>query len=269
MTPMLLARSWSVTSLFRNPSQKEEILSLGEGQPGKLEVLVRSLEDVKSTEQAKAILDEAKPDWIVWSAGLCYYLCRFLFSNPNPYPGAGGKGGPSRTYAIDRDACIAFIRAAYSTPSITKFLLISYIGSRRSRAPWWSDDDWTACQNVNTEILPDYHKAKIEADECLTALAAKRGDDFQDLVLRPGTLTDKKACGKVLLGKTPVGGSVSRADVADVAVRMLATERVRGWFDLLEGDEPVEAAVRRVVREGFDGVEGEDIGAMMKKYATI
>ena len=70
MTPMLLARSWSVTSLFRNSSQKEEILSLGKDQPGKLEVLVRSLEDVKSTEQAKAILDEAKPDWIVWSAGL-------------------------------------------------------------------------------------------------------------------------------------------------------------------------------------------------------
>ena len=69
MTPMLLGRSWTVTSLFRDPSQKEEILSLGKGQSGKLEVLVRSLEDVKSTEQAKEILDEAKPEWTVWSAG--------------------------------------------------------------------------------------------------------------------------------------------------------------------------------------------------------
>ena len=74
MTPMLLARSWSVTSLFRDSSQKEEILSLGKGQPGKLEVLVRSLDEVKSTEQAKAILDEARPDWVVWSAGLSITL---------------------------------------------------------------------------------------------------------------------------------------------------------------------------------------------------
>ena len=88
-------------------------------------------------------------------------------------------------------------------------------------------------------------------------------------MLRPGTLTDEKASGKVLLGKTPARGSVSRADVADVAVRMLATDGVRGWFDLLEGDEPAEAAVTRVVKEGFDGVEGEDKEAMMKKYATV
>ena len=185
------------------------------------------------------------------------------------YIGAGGKGGPSRTYAIDRDACIAFICAAYSNPSITKFLLISYIGSRRSRAPWWSDEDWATCQKGNTKFLPHYHKAKVEADECLTALATKRGNDFQAIVLRPGTLTDEQATGKVLLGKTPVGGRVSRADVADVAVRMLATDGIRGWFDLLNGDEPVEAAVTRVVKEGFNGVEGEDIGAMMEKYGKI
>ena len=70
MTPMLLSRSWSVTSLFRDPSQKEEILSKGDGQPGKLDVLITSLEEVKTTGQAKAILDDAKPDWVIWSAGL-------------------------------------------------------------------------------------------------------------------------------------------------------------------------------------------------------
>jgi hypothetical protein len=179
--------------------------------------------------------------------------------------GAGGKGGAARTYAIDRDAAIHFIAAAVATPSVRKFLLISYIGSRRHRAPWWSDADWAACQKVNTEVLPDYYAAKVEADECLTALAKKREGDFQAVVLRPGSLTDEKPTGKVTLGRTKARGSVTRADVADVAVRLLEREGVSGWLDLLQGEEAVEKAVERVVREGVDCVEGEDVEGMVKR----
>lgn len=35
LTPMLLSRSWSVTSVIRDPSQTEEILSKGKGQTRK------------------------------------------------------------------------------------------------------------------------------------------------------------------------------------------------------------------------------------------
>jgi hypothetical protein len=59
--------------------------------------------------------------------------------------------------------------------------------------------------------LPAYHKAKVEADEHLEALAKKRADsgdnEFQAINLRPGTLTDAPATGKVMLGKTPSRGS--------------------------------------------------------------
>jgi uncharacterized protein YbjT (DUF2867 family) len=78
MTPMLLQRSWTVTSIIRNPEQIANLQKLGENQGGKLNVLVRSLEDVKSDEQAKSIIDEVAPDYVVWSAG------------------AGGKGAPER-----------------------------------------------------------------------------------------------------------------------------------------------------------------------------
>jgi GDP-D-mannose dehydratase len=78
LTPLLLRRSWTVTSIIRNQDQAQALKKLGEDQPGKLEVLVRSLEDVKSDSQAKSLIDEVKPDYIVWSAG------------------AGGKGGPER-----------------------------------------------------------------------------------------------------------------------------------------------------------------------------
>lgn len=70
LTPLLLARSWHVTSLIRDPSQTDEILSRGQGQSGKVDVLVRSLEAVKSDDDAQKVLDEAKPDYVVWSAGM-------------------------------------------------------------------------------------------------------------------------------------------------------------------------------------------------------
>jgi hypothetical protein len=41
----------------------------------------------------------------------------------------------------------------------------------------------------------------------------------------------------------------------------------KGWFDLLEGDEPVEAAVERVVRERVDCIEGESLEEMEKDIA--
>lgn len=75
LTPMLLARSWHVTSLIRDPSQSEDITSRAKGQPGKLDLLVRSLEDVKSDSDAQKILDEVKPDYVVWSAGTSYLAC--------------------------------------------------------------------------------------------------------------------------------------------------------------------------------------------------
>jgi hypothetical protein len=54
--------------------------------------------------------------------------------------------------------------------------MVSYIASRKNRPPWWSDEDWQAAQRVNTEVLPHYFKAKVEADEHLAALAKKRRD---------------------------------------------------------------------------------------------
>ena len=69
LTPLLLKRSWTVTSLIRSQEQASTIQALGAKGPGKLHVLVRSLEDIGSDDQAKGILDEVKPDYVVWSAG--------------------------------------------------------------------------------------------------------------------------------------------------------------------------------------------------------
>jgi hypothetical protein len=69
LTPKLLAQSWTVTSLIRNPAQSEEILNLGKNQPGKINVIIEDLENIKNVDDAARILQDVKPDWIVWSAG--------------------------------------------------------------------------------------------------------------------------------------------------------------------------------------------------------
>ncbi|RAL11656.1 uncharacterized protein BO97DRAFT_346567 [Aspergillus homomorphus CBS 101889] len=257
LTPLLLARSWNVTSVIRNPEHENEILALGRGAKGKINVLLSSLDDVKSDADAKKVLDAVNPDYVVWSAG------------------AGGKGGPSRTQAIDEVAAKHFLSASFSHPRVTKYLLVSWIGSRRKQPSWLSNDDWAGLQNVFNNVLPAYSKAKLEADEYMTALVAQRkklvaagsAQPLQAINLRPGTLVDTPATHKVDLGRTQRGmGKVTREDVAIVADLLLARDDTEGWYDLLNGDEEVEQAVERVVREKADAVEGEDVEGIVKRF---
>ncbi|KAF7845827.1 hypothetical protein BT93_L0430 [Corymbia citriodora subsp. variegata] len=221
-------------------------MKLAEGKSGRLDVVIDSLDDVKSDDAANRVLDKVNPDIVVWSAG------------------AGGKGGAERTKAVDEVAAKHYITASLTRPSVKKFLMVSYIGSRKGRPSWWSDEDYDKAQEVNTKVLPAYYKAKVEADEHFLALTHQRnvtnGDkSFQGINLRPGALTDDASNGKVLLGKTPSRGKVGRESVARVAAELLFRDDTRGWYDLLDGDEDVEHAVDRVVNEKWDGVEGEDL----------
>ena len=245
MTPLMLAKAWNVTSVIRDPSQEQEIIKLGEGHKGQVETLVSSLEDVKSDADAQKVLDAVKPNYVVWSAG------------------AGGKGGPDRTYAIDRDAAKHFIASSFATPSVTKFLTVSYIGSRRDRAAWWDDEDWADARHKNEKVLVTYHKAKVAVDEFQAALAKKKRDGgdtkFQSICFRPGILTDDSPTGKVKLGHITSRGKITRADVAAVAVALLERDDTRGWLDALQGEQSIDDAVQEAVQQGIDCMEGEDV----------
>lgn len=185
--------------------------------------------------------------------------------------GAGGKGGFQRTYAIDQDAARHYISSSIASPKVTKFLMVSYIGSRRTRAPWWSDQDWEKSQHVNNTVLPHYFKAKVDADEYLTALTKQRHDQgdrkFQSIILRPGTLTDAPPTGTIHLGKTKSSGSVSRADVAAVAAALLERDDTQGWLDLLAGELSVASAIDSVVNSRIDCIEGEDLDRIYNKVS--
>ncbi|KAJ5112427.1 hypothetical protein N7532_000472 [Penicillium argentinense] len=264
LTPLLLNRAWNVTSVVRNPDHESEILELGKGRQGKLNVLVTSLEDVKAASDAQKILDRVTPDYVVWAA-VCNVLINMLNSNRRRR-----QGGPASTIAIDQEAAKHFMTASFASPSVTKFLMISYLGSRKKQPHWITDEQWQGIIRLNTEILPTYAKAKQEADEYMTALAARRkqsgGGPFQAINLRPGTLTDEPASGKVELGITPGRGTVAREDVAIVADQLLAREDTEGWIDLVNGNKPVKEAVEKVATEKIDAIEGEDVEGMVKRF---
>jgi dTDP-4-dehydrorhamnose reductase len=69
LQPLLLAKKWNVTSVVRNNEHEAEILALGNDKPGKIEVLVDSLDDVKEVSHATRVLEKVRPDIVVWSAG--------------------------------------------------------------------------------------------------------------------------------------------------------------------------------------------------------
>ncbi|KAF4777304.1 NAD dependent epimerase/dehydratase [Colletotrichum scovillei] len=221
LTPILLKKSWTVTSIIRTQDQVPAIEKLGADQSsGKLNVLVRNT--------------------IFWSAG------------------AGGKGDPSRTFTIDRDAAIHFINAAVATPSIKKFILVSYLSSRKTKPTWWSDKAWQDALDGNKKLY-NYSLAKIAADEALWQESKKRTDGFAGISLRPGLLTEEPA-GKIEFGKTKEAkGTSSRQTVAEVAALIAENDSfTTSWVDLLDGDEDPKTAVDRVAKEKVDVAVGEE-----------
>jgi hypothetical protein len=87
---------------------------------------------------------------------------------------------------------------------------------------------------------------------------AIKKQDFEDICLRPGTLTDEPGTGKVDLGKSSAG-SVSREDVARVALELLERGGAGGlWLDLATGNEDIKEAVERCVKERVTSREVEE-----------
>merc|ERR1712000_638177 len=225
-TPLLLKRSWTVTSVIRAKEQVPTIEALGKGAPGKLNVLLSNIEDVDSQDKADKIL--RRP------------IRHTSSSLPVPAVRVPLKG-PSRLTAM-RPRTLS-MRPPASLPS---------------PASCWASGEWDKFnKEVNEGVLANYYKAKIVADEIL--YKADQSGKLTTIGLRPGTLSEDKA-GKVALGKTKISENVSRESVAKVTDELLAAEGLKtSWIDLTDGDEEISSAVQRVVSEGVDTSEGEPV----------
>jgi uncharacterized protein YbjT (DUF2867 family) len=90
------------------------------------------------------------------------------------------------------------------------------------------------------DVFQIYMRAKKAADDDLSRR------DLAWTIVRPGRLTDEPGTGLVQVGSLP-RGSVTREDVAAVLVASLDLTRTVGkTFDLLNGDDEIEEALRKV-----------------------
>ncbi|QGI59410.1 hypothetical protein CEK26_001534 [Fusarium fujikuroi] len=262
LTVILLKKSWTVTSLIRNPDQIDDLKKISEGLPGDHKILVHDLIKVDSQEKAAAILDEVKPDSVVFSAGgldLRPFAARSWIG-----PGRGTDQDTVEALLwiiirIDRDAAIFFVKASVANKSVSHHVQVSYLGARREQAPWWTAEDWEGWKKVNSTFLGPYYEPKTAADEALVTEARKR-DGLTAVSVRPGGLTDKDE-GGVLLGQTKQArGMTTRASTARAMALVLEKEGVKGhWLDVLDGEEDAAAAVDRYVRDETECAEGEPV----------
>lgn len=194
---------YDTTSLFRNAEQTDEVAATG-ARP--------HVFDVESATVADFVDVFRGADFVVWSAG------------------AGGKGAPARTYAIDRDAAIRSMQAARQVVGIKRYVMVSYLGSD------------TAPQLDPSHPLFHYGQAKHAADRYL-----KEQSGLNYTIVSPGHLSDKPPSGKLDFQAKPQNArdrSASRANVAELIAAIITDETALEHtldkeVEILDGETPI------------------------------
>jgi len=140
--------------------------------------------------------------------------------------GGGPNSGAARKETVDKGAAVMLADAA-AAAGVRRYLMVSAMGTENA------DPD-------SDDVFQVYLRAKKAADDDL------RRRDLAWTIVRPGRLTDEPGTGLVRVGDLP-RGSVTREDVAAVLVAALDVTRTVGkTFDLLNGDDEIAEALRKV-----------------------
>ncbi|MFI6086282.1 NAD(P)H-binding protein [Streptomyces sp. NPDC051217] len=148
--------------------------------------------------------------------------------------GAGGKGGPARTTAVDGFGAVRFADAA-QTMGVRRFVLLSSMGADAS--------------HPGEDGFAHYLRIKGAADDAVRVREA-----LEWTVLRPGWLTDDPASGTVdltsppgPLAASPAEGGIPRADVAALLAEIAHTPNTAGLtLGAVSGSTPTADAVRTI-----------------------
>lgn len=197
----LISRNMGVGAMARKPEQIEALRKSG----------VNPIEgDLLGGDAAALSSLMAGHDTVVFSAG------------------AGGKGGPEMTRAVDGDGLEKAVAAA-SNAGVKRFLLVSaFMDAGRGANP----------PNERFEL---YMQVKRKADAHLVE------SGLNWVILRPGTLTDESGSGNIRLGAAIPYGNVSRDNVAATLAELIATPAVnRSILEVTDGNTPVAEAVAAV-----------------------
>ena len=144
--------------------------------------------------------------------------------------GAGPGSGAARKLTVDRGAAMLLADAAEAA-GVRRYVMVSAYGA----------DDYDP---DSTDVFQIYLRAKAEADADL------RGRNLDWTIVRPGRLTNSAATGRVSLGESVGGGSISREDVAAVLLSVLdSPSTARRQFQLVGGSTPIGDAVEKLAGE--------------------
>ncbi len=203
LAQQLSAHGHTPLSLHRHAEQAEELKALG-ATP-----VLGDLIELNKIDLAKLM---AGCDVVVFSAG------------------AGGKGGPEMTNAIDGRGLELTVAAAQNA-GIQRFLLVSAF-PEASRG------------KTVSATFENYMAVKKRADVHLAE------SDLDWVILRPGTLLDAPGTGKVNAGLAVPYGDVAREDVAATLLEVIERPNVsRVIIELTQGDTPVDQAIQRLARD--------------------
>lgn len=200
LAQLLSARGHMPQSLYRHAGQEEDLKALG-ATP-----VYGDLLELDVSELAHLMADS---DVVVFSAG------------------AGGKGGPEMTNAIDGRGLELTVAAAQKA-GIQRFLLVSaFPEASRGKKVSETFENYMAVKK-----LADVHVADTDLDW---------------IILRPGTLLDALGTGKVRAGLAIPYGDVTRDDVAASLVELIEHPEVsRMIIELTGGDTPLDQAIQRL-----------------------
>lgn len=209
LAPILRDAGHTVVSLIRDAGQAPDIAAAG------AEPLVVSVEDATQQDITAALMGA---DAVVWSAG------------------AGGKGGPDRTDAVDRKAAIRSMSAA-ADAGVKRYVMVSWAGSHGDK-PVPEDNG-----------LYNYAMAKLDADKHLIST------DLDWTIVGPGTLTLDEPSGEIEVTREvgTAGAPTSRANVAQVIAAVLADDAtIHRVIPFKDGSTPIAEAVHDVPEEYAD-----------------
>lgn len=196
LAPLLVRAGHHVTSVVRNPAHAEDVNATG------AHAVVTDISTLDSRSWDDLISDA---DVIVWSAG------------------AGGKGGPETTYAVDRDAAIASIAAAARQDQQPRYLMVSFVESLTGNFP-------------PEHPLHHYAVAKRAADEYLLAHGPAEA-----IILGPTVLNDEPAGGVHTFDSTTTDSweAASRELVAQVIAAAIEASELPKKLEFCDGTQPV------------------------------
>lgn len=197
LAEQLSGRGHAVRALHRRPEQADDLRALG-ATP-----VAGSLTEL-SAEQLADLMKGS--DVAVFSAG------------------AGGKGGPEMTDAIDGRGLELAVDAAEQA-GVRRFLLVSAFPEAGRDQP-------------RRDGFENYMRVKKLADVHLAE------SDLDWVILRPGILSDEPGTGRVRMGLAIPYGVVPRDDVAAALAELVERPSVkRIIIELTAGETPVGEAI--------------------------